>query len=202
MTLDKHNHQKQTQRPIILASASPRRAELLQLLRVTHEVMPADIDEQQYQSEPALDYVQRMAHEKAIAVASKEVGRLVLAADTIVVVNQQVLGKPRDRLQAVHFLRQLSGKTHQVMTAVAITASADAMMVHSIVQTSRVSFMCLSDRQITDYVASDEPLGKAGAYAIQGLGGAFVAHLSGSYSGVMGLPLAETAALLKACQAK
>lgn len=182
---------------IILASASPRRTELLRVAGVAHEIKPAHIDEQHQAGESPHDYVLRMACEKAAAVAAAQPASLVLAADTIVVINNRILGKPRDRLQAVRFLRLLSGRVHQVMTAVALSApGSDAGQPDGLVQTSQVTFRTLTDRQISRYVATDEPLDKAGAYAIQGLGAVLVRHLSGSFSGIMGLPLAETMDLL------
>lgn len=183
------------QQAIILASASPRRTELLRIAGVAHQVHPAHIDEQHMPDEPPYDYVLRMAREKAAAVADEFSDKLVLAADTIVVINGQILGKPRDHLQAVRFLRLLSGKTHQVMTAV--SAAPPGVATDSIVQTSQITFHALTDMQISRYVATGEPLDKAGAYAVQGLGAALISHLQGSYSGVMGLPLAETLQLLR-----
>ncbi len=183
--------------PIVLASGSPRRTELLQVAGIAHEIDPADIDEQLNEGEPAADYVVRMACEKATVVAQRYPQRIVLGADTTVVLNRHILGKPRDRLQAVQFLRLLSGGTHQVMTAVAVAfQTADQLQLKYKLQTSRVNFLRLSDRQISDYVATGEPLDKAGGYAIQGRGATLVEHLSGSFSGVMGLPLAETVQLL------
>ncbi len=185
--------------PIILASASPRRTELLQLANIPHVVHPADIDESLIDGESAYDYVKRMAIEKAQAVAAKLTHQYVLAADTTVVINGKILGKPYDALQAVRFLRLLSGKTHQVMTAICVVNPAAGSRLHSLVHTSEVTFSPLTDLQISRYVATAEPLDKAGAYAIQGRGSALVQHLSGSYSSVMGLPLAETQALLQKC---
>ncbi len=184
--------------PIVLASASPRRTELLKVLGISHVIHPADIDEQPLASEAPADYVLRMAREKAAVVSRQYPQRVVLAADTIVVLNRQLLGKPADGLEAVRFLRRLSGNTHHVTTAVAISGGsrAERRTCHS-VQTSLVTFLPLSDQQISRYVATGEPLGKAGAYAIQGRGAAFIRHLNGSYSGVMGLPLAETMGLLQ-----
>lgn len=187
--------------PIILASASPRRTELLQLANIPHTVHPANIDESLVKGESASDYVVRMAVEKAEAVAAKLTHRYVLAADTTVVINGKILGKPRDALQAVRFLRLLSGKTHQVMTAICVVnPTADCgSRLYSLLHISEVTFSALTDMQISRYVATGEPLDKAGAYAIQGQGSALIGHLSGSYSSVMGLPLAETQALLQKC---
>lgn len=184
---------------IVLASASPRRTELLGLANIPHTIHPADIDETLIDGESPHDYVTRMAIEKAQAVAAKINNQRILAADTIVVINGQILGKPRDHLEAVRFLRLLSGKTHLVMTAICVInpmADSDSRQ-YSLVHTSRITFLPLTDLQITRYVATGEPLDKAGAYAIQGQGSAMIEHLSGSYSSVMGLPLAETQALLK-----
>ncbi len=189
---------KTGQQAIVLASASPRRTELLQTVGIAHEVLPADIDEQQHPGESPVEYVVRMAQEKATMVASLLPQRKVLAADTIVVINQRVLGKPRDCLEAVRFLRLLSGKTHQVMTAVAVASHIRGeLQLQHCLQTSRVTFSFLTDQVISRYVATGEPLDKAGGYALQGRGAMLVEHLSGSFSGVVGLPLVETEKLLR-----
>lgn len=180
-----------------LASQSPRRRELLQQLGLRFIVQAADIDESVLPGEPAAACVRRLAESKAQAVWS-DAARIhsipVLAADTIVVLGDVILGKPRDNAEAVAMLQRLSGRQHQVMTAVALCHEERQ---ESLVQTSLVSFAKLSSLQIQQYVASGEPADKAGAYAIQGRAAAFVSDLQGSYSGVVGLPLHETCRLLR-----
>lgn len=183
---------------IYLASKSPRRQELLQQIAIPFTVIRADIDETAWPDEAAQDYVLRMAIEKTQAglqTVQQRQYRLkpVLAADTSVIVDQQILGKPRDEAEALSMLAQLSGRSHQVMTAIAL-ATTDTC--HTALSISMVSFATLSPQQIHAYIQTKEPMDKAGAYGIQGLGGQFIAHLDGSYSGVMGLPLYETAQLL------
>jgi septum formation protein len=182
---------------LILASGSPRRRELLDQIGVRYRVTCADIDERQYAGEAARDYVQRMAMDKAAAVLSREgPGRPILAADTIVVLDGVVLGKPCDAGHAAEILRRLSGRTHEVMSAVVLLAPGAA--VRRTLNVSRVTFAPLDDDWISAYCASGEPLDKAGAYAIQGLAAQRIERLEGSFSGVMGLPLYETSELLRA----
>ena len=182
---------------LFLASQSPRRRELLTQMGVVFDVLDASVDETPAAGEPALDYVRRVAREKAgaglVQVAAVP-GALVLGADTEVVLDGVVFGKPVDAVDAERMLRALSGRTHQVISAVAVIAAGREA---EIVSVSEVTFAELTDADIAVYVASDEPFGKAGAYAIQGRGACLVAHLSGSYSGVMGLPICETACLLR-----
>ncbi|HEY4038077.1 MAG TPA: Maf family protein, partial [Burkholderiaceae bacterium] len=156
----------------------------------------------QHQSESADSYVERIAREKAVCgarvlLARSQVFRPVLAADTVVVVDGEVLGKPTSRTQAAQFLRRLAGRTHQVRTAVALMASSapntDPLVATSV---SHVKMRSISDEEIEGYCASNEPMDKAGGYAIQGKAAIFVERIEGSYSGVVGLPLAETALLL------
>lgn len=180
-----------------LASQSPRRCELLRQLGLRFIKLAADINESVLADEAARDCVRRLAEAKALAVwnsAARIHSIPVLAADTIVVLDQVILGKPRDSDDACDMLRQLSGRQHQVLTAVAIRQGERR---ESLVQTSLVSFAKLSSQQIERYVASGEPADKAGAYAIQGRAAAFVSDLQGSYSGVVGLPLYETCRLLR-----
>ena len=183
---------------LYLASGSPRRKELLAQTGVIFERIAAPIDETPQPAENPRDYVIRMAVEKAesgwqhleaMGLALKP----VLASDTSVVLGDEILGKPTDAADAAAMLRKLSGQTHEVLTSLALK---DEHGVETRLSVSRVSFASLSDAQIAAYVASGEPMDKAGAYGIQGLGGVFVAHLDGSYTGVMGLPLHDTAALL------
>ncbi|MGO1501651.1 MAG: Maf family protein [Marinobacter sp.] len=178
---------------IILASASPRRSELLEQIGVPFSVQPAHIDETPRAAEAAGNYVERLAREKALAVANNFPGRQVLGSDTSVVLDNAILGKPSDEREACAMLARLSGKTHQVMTAIAL---AEGGHCESRLVTTDVTFRVLSEGEIAAYVATGEPMDKAGGYGIQGLGGIFVKELRGSYSAVVGLPLQETAALL------
>lgn len=180
---------------IILASASPRRQELLQQIGVKYEQRVSEINETPRENERACDYVMRLALEKARAVHRQSVDdqRPVLGADTEVVVDGRPMGKPGDLARAREMLCSLSGRSHQVLSAVALVGDHEAVRVSE----SRVWFRPLDDRDIEAYWASGEPQDKAGAYAIQGLGAIFIERLEGSYSGVMGLPLYETARLLQ-----
>jgi septum formation protein len=186
---------------VVLASASPRRSALLVQLQVPHQVWPARIVEQRLPEEAIEQCVQRLAQAKAQTVwvalraaAGVALSKLpVLGADTAVVVDGQMLGKPRDRADALAMLGMLSGRDHEVLTAVAICCAAGAPVRLS---RSQVRFRPLERAECEAYWDSGEPSDKAGAYAIQGLGAVFVESLQGSYSGVMGLPLFETAALL------
>ena len=179
---------------LYLASGSPRRQELLTQLGVRFERIVPGIEEQRRAQEPASQYVSRLAREKAqagVAMAARDLP--VLGADTIVVLNGQVLEKPRDEAEAGAMLKRLSGQTHQVMTAVAI---ADRGQILDCLVMTDVTFRVLSDEDIAGYVACGEPMDKAGAYGIQGLGGRFVRKINGSYHAVVGLPLVETWELL------
>jgi septum formation protein len=179
---------------LYLASGSPRRQELLTQLGVSFERIVPGIEEQRDPQESAQHYVARLAREKAqagVALAARDLP--VLGADTIVVLNGEVLEKPRDAEHAAAMLRQLSGHTHQVMTAVAL---ADSQQTVDCLVTTDVTFRVLSDEDIQGYVATGEPMDKAGAYGIQGLGGCFVRKINGSYHAVVGLPLVETYELL------
>jgi septum formation protein len=182
---------------LYLASQSPRRHELLNLIGVAHGRLDVDVPEQRQPGEPPADYVNRVAREKAGAGLLKVIGSanaVVLGADTEVVLGDDVFGKPADAADAARMLRELSGRSHQVITAVWLVSAGREE--HAL-QVSEVRFADLSEAQIAAYVASGEAMGKAGAYAIQGHAATFIAHLSGSHSGVMGLPLYETAALLR-----
>lgn len=181
---------------LILASASPRRQELLAQLGVHFAVDPADIDESAQPGEAPQDYVVRMAREKAMAVqARRGSAEPVLAADTTVVIDDDILGKPADHFSGLGMLARLSGRTHSVITAVCLVHAEDCAEVA--VET-HVSFINLTRELCERYLATDEPWDKAGGYGIQGLGGALVQRIEGSYSNVVGLPLAETWALLSA----
>jgi len=188
--------QEQEQQPPVLrlASASPRRRQLLDLIGVPHVVLAADIDETPREAEPADAYVVRLAQEKAAATWAIARDLPVLAADTTVVVDAEILGKPDSEAQAHEMLGKLSGREHVVHTGVALICKGIPQVVLS---STRVTFGALSREQVHAYWASGEPQGKAGAYAIQGLGAMFVASIAGSYTGVMGLPLFETAQLLR-----
>lgn len=175
---------------LVLASASPRRAELLRAAGLDVDVDPAGIDEAARGGETPQDFVRRMACEKAEAVAPRWPGRAVLAADTMVVVQEQVLGKPADANDAVRMLGLLAGRDHLVMTGVCLWGGASpAPRLH--VEQTRVWFAPMSEAEIAWYVATGEPADKAGAYAIQGLGSRFVTRIEGSYSNVVGLPVAQ-----------
>lgn len=178
---------------LVLASASPRRSEFLQKLGLSFEVDAADIDERVHKGEKALEYVMRVARAKAAKVAARQNGALVLAADTSVVVDDFVVGKPATEDQAREMLSRLSGREHVVMSGVAIDGTERA----AITVKTKVRFRKLSSEEIQWYVATGEPMDKAGAYGVQGLGGAFVLTIEGSFSNVIGLPMAETVGLLK-----
>jgi septum formation protein len=180
---------------ITLASESPRRRELLEQIGVAHVVSAADIDETVRPDEAPADYVVRMACAKAQAVRARGAHLPVLAADTTVVVDGLILAKPRDRSDGLAMLGRLSGRSHQVLTAVAL-ASASGITFR--LSASEVRMRAVTPGECAAYWDSGEPRDKAGGYAIQGLGALFIEHLSGSYSGVMGLPLFETGQLLAA----
>ncbi|AFJ45474.1 Maf family protein [Shimwellia blattae] len=180
---------------LYLASGSPRRQELLTLMGIAFERIVPGIEEQRRADETPEHYVQRLARDKAQAGVALAVRDLpVLGADTIVILDGEVLEKPRSPEHAAQMLARLSGRTHQVMTAVAV---ADSQRVLSCLVTTRVTFCPLSAQDIQHYVASGEPLDKAGAYGIQGAGGCFVREIHGSYHAVVGLPLVETRELLR-----
>jgi septum formation protein len=180
---------------LILASASPRRRELLEQIGVPHRVVPVHLDESVHPGELPLDYVERLAREKAQAgfVAAGAVAP-ALGSDTAVILDGEILGKPRDEEDAVRTLLRLSGRRHQVMTGVAV---ADGEQCLADVVITEVSFVAFDEATARAYWASGEPCDKAGSYGIQGLGGVLVEAISGSYSAVVGLPLAQTAALLQ-----
>ncbi|MEZ0231944.1 MAG: nucleoside triphosphate pyrophosphatase [Methylophilaceae bacterium] len=184
---------------IYLASRSPRRAELLQQMGIDFEVLPSDIDEAVAANESPAEYVLRLAKHKAQAcVTYMEVHGLpilpILAADTTVAVDHLILGKPVDDKDAADMLRMMSGRCHEVHTAIAVINKG---VVETALSTTLVEMSGLSEALIHAYVASGEPRDKAGAYGIQGLASTFIKRIDGSYSGVMGLPFFETAALLK-----
>lgn len=179
---------------LVLASTSPRRRELLAQLGVAFDVLPVSIDERPLAAEQAADHACRLALAKARAGAAQVGAEVcVLGADTVVVVDGEIFGKPADAEAAAVMLRRLSGRTHEVLSAVARVYRGGHQVRLS---ESKVTLRALSAAEIAAYCASGEPLDKAGAYAIQGRAAAFVRHLEGSYSGVVGLPLFETAELL------
>lgn len=187
---------------IILASQSPRRVAILKQMGIDCVVMPADIDESQLANEAPTDYVLRLAKQKALAIQDKLQAQLngkhaempILAADTTVALGDSIFGKPEDDADAMQMLKKLSGTPHQVHTAVAVVFN---QQIELALNTTLVEMMPLSDAMIEAYIASNEHADKAGSYAIQGLAGNWIKRIDGSYSGVMGLPVHETAMLLK-----
>jgi len=183
------------ERSLVLASASPRRRELLAILISGYEVRPADIDERQGDAESPEDYVLRLAVQKACAIAGNSPGKWVIGSDTEVVLEEKCLGKPRDEPRACDMLRSLSGRSHTVYSSVALVGPDSS--VRTALSISEVRFARLPEDWIRRYAASGDPLDKAGGYAIQGQAAAWIANLDGSYSGIVGLPLFETAGLLR-----
>ena len=179
---------------VILASQSPRRRQLLELIGVRHEVRPADIDEAVNAGELPERYAERLAREKSRAISADDPDALVIGADTIVVIDDIILGKPKDVNDAERMLAMLSGRSHTVMTAVAVSHGDG---IASGVEIVDVTFAPLDERQIRDYVATGEPMDKAGAYGIQGYGATIVRRIDGDYFAVMGLSLVRLVALLR-----
>lgn len=180
---------------LTLASASPRRAEILTQIGVNFRASPAEIDETPQANESAVDYVQRMALEKVNRVLKTEsYSKPVLGSDTTVVFDSIILGKPQDADDATRMLSMLSGSTHQVLTAVVVS---DGTECQSLLSKTEVRFRTISIKECQTYWQTGEPQDKAGAYAIQGYGAVFVESIRGSYSGVVGLPIAETTQLLQ-----
>lgn len=178
---------------IILASASPRRKELLDQIKVSYRTYPVDLDETPLNNEAPLAYVRRLAAEKSAAcLIQLKTDLPVLAADTTVVLGSLIMGKPKHKQDALSMLTQLSGKTHHVYTAISLRGHQH----NQAISITEVTFRCLKEQEILDYWDTGEPLDKAGSYAIQGRGGVFVESIKGSFSGVVGLPLFETAQLL------
>ena len=182
---------------IMLASGSPRRSELLKQIGLAFTVIVTNIDESERDGESPGEYVKRLAMEKALA--GLKMSRLelpVLGADTVVLLDDRILGKPANHSEAADMLRCMSNRDHLVLSAVALARTGPRVDV--ILNSTRVTFSALPDEFINAYCSTDEPLDKAGAYAIQGRAGQYVSHIEGSYSGVMGLPLYETGTLLQA----
>lgn len=190
MTHAKHNPS------LILASASPRRRELLEQAGVIFTVIPSNADEDVIAGETPAEYALRVAKAKAQDVANTQPGHWVLGADTIVVIDDNILGKPKDATDGYRMLRLLSGCIHQVMTAFVLIAANGQEYTHQIVATT-VTFKPLSDEQIQEYLATGEPFDKAGAYAVQGIGAALVEKVEGSYTNVVGLPIDEVLEVLR-----
>jgi septum formation protein len=184
---------------LVLASSSPRRAELLTAAGIDFDTMPADVDETVQNGESAEHYTRRVADAKACIVLGRSHGRPVLAADTVVVVDGKILGKPADAEDARRMLRLLSGRRHEVVTAVSLSLGGedDTCPTATGMERTTVEFAPLSEEEIAWYVASGEPMDKAGGYGIQGLGSRFVTRIDGSYSNVVGLPVALVYKLLK-----
>ncbi len=181
--------------PIILASASPRRRELLKQLGIRAEVISSQAKERHQKGETPEEHVIRLAEEKAGDVAARYPGRCTIGADTIVLIDGEILGKPRNRKEAEVMLTRLSGKTHRVYTGLCVISSDGHRKVGEAVMTE-VLIKELSRREIEGYLQTGEPMGKAGGYAIQGIGGGLVKEIRGSYSNVVGLPLCELLEIL------
>ncbi|MEY4095875.1 MAG: hypothetical protein RLZZ53_3074 [Acidobacteriota bacterium] len=178
---------------LILASRSPRRSELLSAAGISFEVLAADIDETPRANESPVAYVERLAIEKARAVLALRPEATVLGADTTVTIDGEILGKPVDDTDARRMIRLLNGRVHDVHTGVAVVSSAG---VRSAVDTTRVWFNAMTDEDISWYVSTGEPVDRAGAYAIQGLASRFIGKIEGSYSNVVGLPVALVSSIL------
>jgi len=179
---------------VVLASASPRRRDLLDLIGIAHEVRPANIDETMRPRETPRRYAERLAREKASAIATRDPDLITIGADTVVVINRKVLGKPADATDAARMLRMLSGREHTVITAVAVSRGRK---LRSAIEEVRVKFRRLRDDEIDAYIAMGEPMDKAGAYGIQGYGAIIVERIEGDYFAVMGLPLVRLVGLMR-----
>lgn len=182
---------------LVLASRSPRRQELLSRAGIPFVVRPADVPEEPLHGERAVEHARRLAREKAEAVACSD-GEIILGADTVVVVEDQILGKPSDPADARRMLRALSGRTHEVVTGICLRSSRQCIVDS---ETTRVRFIPLSEDEIASYVSSGEPMDKAGAYAIQGLASKFIDRIEGCYFNVVGLPVALVWKRLRMMQA-
>jgi len=180
--------------PVILASQSPRRRELLTLVGIPHTVRPADVDERYLPGEDPAAHAERLAREKAATIARREPDAVVIGSDTIVVVDGDVLGKPADETDAARMLARLAGRSHVVMTAVAVSWHGES---RSGVEEVGVTFHDLDDAEIAAYVATREPMDKAGAYGIQGYGATIVQRINGDFFAVMGFPLVRFVEMLR-----
>ncbi len=186
--------------PIVLASASPRRSELMALAGIACTVVPADICEEPFPNEQPEEHVMRLSREKALAVATLNAGRFFVGADTVVALDERIMGKPADETQAREMLESLSGRSHRVITGITVfDRDTENCLTTSV--TTQVLFKKLSDREIRDYIATGCPLDKAGAYAIQGGAVHFVRSITGSYTNVIGLPMTELYELLQSARA-
>jgi septum formation protein len=184
-------------RKLILASASPRRAQVLRDAGFAFQIISSALDETPFEGESPQDLVRRLAENKAHLVAQRAVGPVfIIAADTLVAVDSQIFGKPRDAGEAREMLRQLAGRTHNVHTGLAVIRLPDETLRVEL-ETTHVSFAPLSDEEISAYISSGEPFDKAGAYAMQGRGGRFVTGVDGCYFNVIGLPLARLYRILR-----
>jgi nucleoside triphosphate pyrophosphatase len=179
---------------VVLASSSPRRRELLTLIGIAHEVRPANIDETMRPREAPRRHAERLAREKASAIATRDPDRITIGADTVVVINRKVLGKPVDAADAARMLRMLSGREHTVITAVAVSRGRK---LRSAIEEVRVKFRRVRPDEIEAYIATGEPMDKAGAYGIQGYGATIVERIEGDYFAVMGLPLVRLVGLMR-----
>lgn len=180
--------------PLILASSSPRRQELLQRLDLDFEIISPEIDESCLEGETANQYVARLAQEKAQAVLEKRPDAIVIAADTTVCIDNEIIGKPANKQQAFDIWQKLSGRWHEVMTGVCVAGNSQSLTT---VVTTKVEFQSLMLEEMEEYWETGEPIGKAGAYAIQGIASQYIPQLQGSYTNVVGLPLYETVQLLR-----
>ena len=193
MSSQRSNHDESFD--LILASASPRRVDILNQIGVRFSVAPTDINESQLINESSAEFVCRLASQKAKTGYDSHIGsQSALGADTIVLCDEQIFGKPKDYSDSKRMLGQLSGRAHKVISAVAINNGVESVVLMS--ETS-VIFRIISEQEFLNYWSTGEPVGKAGSYAIQGLGSIFVESIQGSYSGVVGLPIAETCRLLR-----
>lgn len=186
---------------LVLASASPRRQDLLRCARISFVVQPANIDETPHPSEQPREHAERLAREKALAVWQKRRDDVVLGADTIVVIDGAILGKPADAADATRMLRMLSGRTHQVITGVSVVnpdkLKPQGRDVRTASETTIVTMNKISDDEIREYIETGEPMDKAGAYAIQGMASRWIPRIEGDYSNVVGLPIALVHAMLR-----
>ncbi len=183
---------------LVLASASPRRSELLRNAGIAFEVQPAHVEEAPLPGELAQALAERLAREKAMAVAAKRAKDIVLGADTVVVIDGEILGKPADAADAARMLRLLSGRRHEVNTGVCLVVSGQCSVAS---ETTSVTMSEISEKEIAEYVATGEPMDKAGAYAIQGIASRWIPRIEGDYSNVVGLPVALVWRMLQQAQA-
>jgi septum formation protein len=186
--------------PLILASASPRRQELLRFVGLKFKTIPAHLNEDYIEEESPREHVKRLSQDKAIVIAKKYPNAVVLGADTIVVIDKSILGKPENKYQARKMLRKLSGREHKVFTGFTIAHVASKIKWTKVIQSS-VKFKTISAAELEWYIACDEPYDKAGGYAVQGKGAYFIKSIRGSYTNVIGLPLCEVLETLKKLEA-